>query len=96
MSKTRKNMGRGSATRGWKKEKPGYHQKTVMLRKCGRKCFLGRKKSFPICKKNTCKISSKGVYSAYIRARQYRTKGKKYRNISKKAKKMLIKMGAKR
>lgn len=96
MSKTRKNMGRGSATRGWKKEKPGYHQKTVMLRKCGRKCFLGTKKSFPICKKNTCKISSKGVYSAYIRARQYRTKDKKYRNISKKAKKMLIKMGAKR
>lgn len=96
MSKTRKNMGRGSATRGWKKEKPGYHQKTVMLRKCGRKCFLGQKKSFPICKKNTCKISSKGVYSAYIRARQYRTKGKKYRNISKKAKKMLIKMGVKR
>ena len=96
MSKTRKNMGRGSATRGWKKEQPGYHQKTVMLRKCGRKCFLGPKKSFPICKKNTCKISSKGVYSAYIRARQYRTKGKKYRNISKSAKKMLIKMGAKR
>ena len=96
MSKTRKNMGRGSATRGWKKEKPGYHQKTVMLRKCGRKCFLGPKKSFPICKKNTCKISSKGVYSAYIRARQYRTKGRKYRNISKKAKKMLIKLGAKR
>ena len=96
MSKTRKNMGRGSATKGWKKEKPGYHQKTVMLRKCGRKCFLGPKKSFPICKKNTCKISSKGVYSAYIRARQYRTKSRKYRNISKKAKKMLIKMGAKR
>jgi hypothetical protein len=96
MSKTRKNMGRGSATKGWKKEKPGYHQKTIMLKKCGRKCFLGSKKSFPICKKNTCKISSKGVYSAYIRARQYRTKGIKYRNISKKAKKMLIKMGAKR
>jgi len=96
MSKTRKNMGKGSATRGWNKEKPGYHQKSVMLKKCGKKCFLGSKKSFPICKKNTCKISSKGVYSAYIRARQYRTKGKKYRNISRKANKMLIKMGAKR
>ncbi len=44
MSKTRKNSGRGSATRGWKNEKPGYHQRTVMLRKCGRKCFLGPKK----------------------------------------------------
>ena len=79
MSKTRKNR-----TRGWKKEKPGYHQKTVMLKKCGRKCFLGPGKSFPICKKNTCKISKKGVYSAYIRERQYH-----HINISKKAKKIL-------
>jgi hypothetical protein len=90
MQKTRKN-GRGSATRGWKREKPGYHQRTVMLKYCGKKCFLGPKKSFPICKKNTCKVSSKGVYSAYIRARQY-----KYAGISNKAKKMLIKMGEKR
>lgn len=89
-------MGRGIATKGWKYEKPGFHQKTVMLRKCGRKCFLGPNKSFPICKKNTCKVSSKGVYSAYIRARQYRTRGRKYRTISKKAKKMLIRMGEKR
>ena len=94
MSKTRTN--RGSATRGWKNEKPGYHQKTVMLKKCGRKCFLGPKKSFPICKKNTCKVSSKGVYSAYIRARQYSSKSRKYRNISRKANKMLTKMGKKR
>jgi hypothetical protein len=90
MSKTFKN-GRGSATRGWKKEKPGFHQKTVMLQKCGKKCFLGPGKSFPICKKNTCKVSAKGVYSAYIRARQYH-----HKNISNKAKKMLIQMGDKR
>jgi len=96
MSYTRKNKGRGVATRGWKSEQPGYHQRTMMMEKCGKKCFLGSKKSFPICKKNTCRISSKGVYAAYIRARQYRTKGKKYRNISKKANNMLIKMGAKR
>ena len=96
MSKTRKNQGRGVATRGWKNEKPGYHQRTVMLKRCGKKCFLGSKKSFPICKKNTCSISSKGVYSAYIRARQYRTKGRKYRIVSKKANKMLIDMGVKR
>ena len=94
MSKTRTN--KGSATRGWKNENPGYHQRTVMLEKCGKKCFLGPKKSFPICKKNTCKVSSKGVYSAYIRARQYSSKGRKYRNISRKANKMLIKMRAKR
>lgn len=95
MNKTRKN-GRGSATRGWKNEKPGYHQKTVMLKKCGKKCFLGSRKSFPICKKNTCKVSSKGVYSAYIRARQYRTRGNKYRVVSKKANKMLVSMGLKK
>jgi hypothetical protein len=88
---TKKNIGRGSATRGWKNEKPGYHQKTIMLKKCGKKCFLGPNKSFPICKKNTCTITSKGVYSAYIRARQY-----KRNNISKKAKKLLIKMGYKK
>jgi hypothetical protein len=70
--------------KGWKSEKPGAHQRTVMLIKCGKKCFLGRKKSFPICKKNTCKISKKGVYAAYVRARQYHK-----RSISKKAKRML-------
>lgn len=74
---------------GWSQEQPGYHQKTVMLRRCGRKCFLGKNKSFPICKKNTCKISKKGVYAAYIRSRQYRSKGSKYRKISHKAKQML-------
>ncbi len=94
MTKTYKN--RGSVTRGWKNEKPGYHQRSVMLKKCGKKCFLGTKKSFPICKKNTCKVSSKGVYSAYIRARQYSSKGRKYRNVSNKAKKMLVKMGVKK
>jgi hypothetical protein len=96
MRYTRKNKGRGVATRGWKNQKPGYHQKTVMLKNCGKKCFLGPNKSFPICKKNTCKISSKGLYAAYIRSRQYRSRGQKYVNISKKANRMLIKMGAKR
>ena len=72
---------------GWKREKPGFHQKTVMLRKCGRKCFLGPKKSFPICKKNTCKVSPKGVYAAYIRSSQYHK-----RKITAKAKRMLKKL----
>ena len=85
-----------SPVRGWKIEKPGFHQKTIMLRKCGKKCFLGKEKSFPICKKNTCKVSSKGVYAAYIRARQYSSKGRTYKNVASKAKKMLINMGEKR
>jgi hypothetical protein len=90
MSKTKKS-GRGSATRGWKNQKPGYHQRTVMLNKCGRKCFLGPEKSYPICTKNTCKVNSKGVYSAYIRSRQFHRT-----NISRKAKRLLVKMGEKR
>jgi len=94
MNKTRRNMGRGSATRGWKNEKPGYHQRSIMLKKCGQKCFLGSNKSFPICRKNTCKISRKGVQSAYIRARQFRSRGKKYQIISRKAKKLLQKIDA--
>ena len=95
MSFTRKN-GRGSATRGWKNQAPGFHERTIMLKKCGKKCFLGTRKSFPICKKNTCKIAPKGVYSAYIRARQYSSKGEKYRIVAKKAHNMLLRMGIKR
>ncbi len=82
MTKTRKNV----PWRGWKSEKPGVHQKTLMMKRCGKKCFLGPNMSYPICKKNTCKISKKGVYAAYVRARQY------HRNkISKKAKRILRK-----
>ena len=95
MSKTRRN-GRGSATKGWKNQKPSYRERSVMLKKCGKKCFLGTQKSFPICKKNTCKVSVKGVYSAYIRARQYSSKGQKYRTVSKKANRILVNMGEKR
>lgn len=73
-----------SVTRGWNRQKPSYHQRTIMLKKCGRKCFLGPGKSYPICSKNTCKINKKGVYSAYIRSRQFHK-----RNISKKARKLL-------
>ena len=92
MSKTRKN----NVTRGWTKIKPSFHERTQMLRNCGNKCFLGKHKSFPICKKNTCKINAKGIYSAYIRARQYSSKGRKYRIIANKAKNMLLDMNIKR
>ena len=73
--------------KGWKNEKPGFHQKTIMLKNCGKKCFLGKGTSFHICKKNTCKVSKKGVYAAFIRSRQFHRK-----NISNKANKLLIKM----
>ena len=90
MSKTRKNV----PWRNWKKERPGFHQSTIMMKKCGKKCFLGTKKSFPICKKNTCTVSKKGVYAAFVRARQYSSKtGKrKYKIVSNKAKRLIKKM----
>ena len=88
MRHTKKNL--------WKTQKPSYHQKTVMLKNCGKKCFLGTKKSFPICKKNTCSISKLGIMAAYKRAREYvsisRTKGKsskRYSRIANRARKML-------
>ena len=90
MTNTRKNK---SVVRGWSQEQPNTHQRTIMMNKCGKKCFLGPNKSFPICTKNTCKINKKGVYAAYIRAREYMTiKGtKKYTRISNKAKLLINK-----
>ena len=78
--------GRGLRTRGWKKQQPNNRQRTIMFKKCGKKCFLGPNQSYPICTKNTCKINKKGVYSAFIRSRQFHRK-----NISRKAKKMIVK-----
>jgi hypothetical protein len=51
-----------------------------MLRECGKKCFLGPDKSFPICKKNSCKISRKGVYAAYVRAKEWGKRRSTYKN----------------
>ena len=90
--------GRGSYLRGWSKKSPSSKQRTVMLKKCGKKCFLGPNKSFPICSKNTCKINRQGIHAAYSRAREYEsitgTRGKnsrKYKDIAKKAYNMLYK-----
>lgn len=80
---------KGNPWKGWKNEQPGAHERNVMRQKCGSHCFLGKGKSFPICTKGTCNVNKKGVYAAYIRSRQYRKRGKTYRNISEKAAKML-------
>jgi len=83
--------GRGAFIKGWAKQSPGTHERTLMLKRCGKKCFLGPNKSFPICKRGTCKRSRKGVYSAFIRAREYSAikNTKKYRSIAKTAKNLL-------
>ena len=61
---------------GWAKQAPGTHERTVMKKKCGSKCFLGptNESCFPICAKGTCKINTKGIYAAYVRAREYGSK----------------------
>ena len=90
--------GQGAYLRGWKKAQPSLKQRTVMLKKCGKKCFLGPKKSFPICSKNTCKINQQGLHAAYARAREYESitgtrnkSARKYKDIARKAYKMLYK-----
>ena len=92
MPKSRKNV----PWKGWSNVKPGTHQRTIMFNRCGKKCFLGPKKSFPICNKNTCNVNSKGVYAAYVRARQFQNRNSTYKNISARANKLLKKMGVKR
>lgn len=49
-----------------------------VLQKCGRRCFLGPGKSFPICARlgsgavgGECKIDRRGVQAAYSRAREW-------------------------
>jgi hypothetical protein len=79
-------MQRRSVTRGWKNEKPSYHERTVMRHKCGAKCFLGPGTSFPICKRNTCRVSQKGVHAAYSRARQW-----KHEKVASRAKRLMKK-----
>jgi len=88
------NKRKRSFIRGWSKQNPGYHDRTVMMHECGSKCFLGPNKSFPICTRNTCKRNRKGVYAAFIRAREFMTLRKrdpKYKRISMKAKRLLDK-----
>lgn len=87
LRKKTSKRGKNVPWRGWKKEKPSYRQRSMMLAKCGKRCFLGPNKSYPVCKKHTCKVSKKGVYAAYVRSRQFHK-----RKISQKAKKMLRRM----
>ena len=70
---------------GWSQQVPNAKQRTTMYKECGNKCFLGKithnkqHPNFPICIKNTCRISKKGVYAAYVRARQWGSTKSNYR-----------------
>jgi hypothetical protein len=88
---------------GWKLAKPSYKERTVMEDNCGTRCFLGKKKSFPICTRGTCVVNDKGVWAAYIRAREWGSKNKRvkaknttqkmYNKIAKITRKMLRERG---
>ena len=69
--------------KGWAKLAPFGRARTVMLRNCGKKCFLGPKKSFPICAKGTCRRNRKGIEAAYVRARQWGKKRSSYKSKGK-------------
>jgi len=54
--------------------------RSAVLSKCGRRCFLGPEKTFPICARlgsgagsraGTCKVDRRGVVAAYSRAREW-------------------------
>ena len=81
--------------KGWKNQSPNHSQRVTMRNNCGKKCFLGKRYSFPICNKNTCKISKKGVWSAYIRSQEFHnapSRHKCYKKISSRAKQLLKKL----
>ena len=82
--------------KSWRRNCPTIRQRTLQLKRCGKKCFLGSKKSFPICNAGTCNKSKGGLVAAYVRAREMTRRArdntiKKHRapyyyNIAKKAK----------
>jgi hypothetical protein len=74
-SRSRGHRGRGH----WSASAPkSVGDRAAVLKKCGRRCFLGPGKSFPICARlgaagsaGTCKIDRHGVQAAYSRAREW-------------------------
>lgn len=70
---------------GWSAEAPGTHERTIMKRDCHPygKCFLGPNKSFPVCKKGTCDVSDKGLWAAYVRAKEWGGPTRKFKGQSR-------------
>ena len=67
------------SSRKWSRVAPKtISDRSAVLSKCGRKCFLGPGKTFPICARlgsgsgsGSCKIDRRGVAAAYSRAREW-------------------------
>lgn len=68
---------------GWGKIAPKGRERTIMKKRCGKKCFLGPDKSFPVCAKGTCRVSAKGAYAAYIRAREWGKSARSYKGLAR-------------
>ena len=97
---TKKQLSR--TYKSWRRNQPTTHQRTLQMKRCGKKCFLGSKKSFPICNTGTCTPSKGGVLSAYVRAREMTRRARNksikkhaasyYYKIAKQAKTLLRKL----
>jgi len=76
---------RSRSSHKWSRVAPkSIGDRRAVLAKCGRRCFLGPGKSFPICARlgsgagsgsgsgsGTCKVDRRGVAAAYSRAREW-------------------------
>jgi hypothetical protein len=87
----RKSKGGGRSARcsarGWGKKSPRTRrERKRVYDKCGRKCFLGKDLSFPVCSKYTrkCKRDRAGVCAARYRADQH-----DHKEIARKARRIL-------
>ena len=80
-SRSPHHSNRHHGTRKWSRDAPkSVGDRSAVLSKCGRRCFLGPGKTFPICARvgsgagtgsGTCKIDRRGVAAAYSRAREW-------------------------
>jgi hypothetical protein len=78
-SRSRARHGHHRGRGHWSASAPkSVGDRAAVLKKCGRKCFLGPGKSFPICARlgaagtaGTCKIDRHGVQAAYSRASEW-------------------------
>jgi hypothetical protein len=78
--RTRSRTRRKTPWTGWAKIQPSQAERKRQQKRCKPKgkCFLGPRTTFPVCKRGTCKVSKKGAWAAYIRARQWGGPKKSY------------------
>lgn len=79
-----------SPMKGWNDEKPHKSSDRIKsYKQCGRKCFLEPNKlKFPVCAKDSCELSCKGLLAAKIRGSQWKNK---YPTVFKRAHNLALK-----